>query len=252
VVIDVFSYSPHAQIIHVRHDGQGATSRTLSSFTDHGTVLDDLGAKASDLLQANGIVWLEGPSDRIYFNRWVELYSEGELREHRDYECAFFGGSILKHFEAAEPKAASDEINILRINRNSILITDSDKTGPRKRLKQRVKRMRDSMEKMGAHIWITAAKEIENYIPADAMEKVFGKSGLAEVGQYERFFYTSQRKNEKGYWQRKGLGGSFDKVKVASEVVAHLTRENLDGRFDLEDEMAKICEIVRRWNFTRE
>ena len=80
---------------------------------------DGLGARPADLLLANGIVWLEGPSDRIYFNRWIELRSDGALREGRDYQCAFYGGSLLGRTQFASPEAADAELtNLLQVNPN--------------------------------------------------------------------------------------------------------------------------------------
>jgi len=247
VVIDQFSNSLNAQIIHVTHDGLKATTKTIDSFTEHGAVLDDLGVKASDLLQSNGIVWLEGPSDRIYFNKWMELFSDGKLREHRDYECAFYGGSILKHFEAVEPAEHGDAINILRVNRNAILIGDSDKTSIDTELKPSLKRIKKEILEMGGHVWVTDAKEIENYIPANALEQVFGLKDLPDVGQYQWFHHNSQNSIEIGYWQ-KHIGKSFDKVDLAIKVIQHLTKEYLKDRFDLEQQMGKICMEIKRWN----
>jgi len=34
------------------------------------------------------VIWVEGPSDRIYFNKWIELF-DPDLKEHDDYEFAF-------------------------------------------------------------------------------------------------------------------------------------------------------------------
>ncbi|MDH4202643.1 MAG: ATP-binding protein [Phycisphaerae bacterium] len=248
VVIDIFSNSSNAQIIHVTHDGRQAFSRTIDSFDGHNMILDDIGAKASDLLQANGIVWLEGPSDRIYFNKWVELYSDGKLREHRDYECAFYGGSLLAHFDAVDPSESCDAINILKVNRNAILIGDSDKTKKTSRLKPRLRNIRDAMEGIGAYVWVTRAKEIENYLPATAIEKTFNKQGLPEIDQYEHFYKTSKLKKDSGYWQKNKLAGTFNKVSLSEKMVLHFTKEMLSSRFDLEKEMKAICKNIEDWN----
>ena len=253
VVVDQFSRSPHAQIIHVSHDGTQSRTATVSSFDGHSAILDNIGAKASDLLQANGIVWLEGPSDRIYFNKWVEIYSNGNLREHRDYECAFYGGSVLKHFTADDPAGDSDAINVLRVNRNAILIGDSDKVAADSLLKHRLEKMRDAIQDMGAYIWITEAKEIENYIPASAIEKMFTLTSLPEIGQYEYFHRETNGTNSKAniqsdYWHKHSLSGAFDKVELARDTVPHLSKEALTNRFDIEKQMDKICALIRKWN----
>jgi hypothetical protein len=248
VVIDQFSQSPNAQIIHVVHDGIKACATTINSFQEHSAVLDDLGAKASDLLQSNGIIWLEGPSDRIYFNKWVELYSEGELKEHRDYECAFYGGALLAHFDPNDPQISDSEaVNILRVNRHAILIGDSDKTKSDDSLKPRLGKMKTAMEKMKAYIWVTDAKEIENYVPAAVLNKIFNKDNLPEIKQYEVF----RREDKKDYWHKNELTGSFDKVEFAHKVVSHLLKEDLDKRFELKVRMAEICEKIKKWNEDR-
>jgi len=63
--------TPGAAIFHVRlQDGQ---SRVDCALTDvqKSVICADLGYRASDLLQANCIIWVEGPSDRIYLNHWI-------------------------------------------------------------------------------------------------------------------------------------------------------------------------------------
>ena len=66
IALDFFSTEKEAQIVTITHDGNSAMTKTVMSFSDKANIINDLGAKASDLLQANGIVWVEGPSDRIY------------------------------------------------------------------------------------------------------------------------------------------------------------------------------------------
>jgi hypothetical protein len=84
VALDFFGVSPSAQILHVSHDGISAIARPVSAHFEHLGVISELGVKPSDLLQANGIIWVEGPSDCIYLNRWIDLFSDGELQEGRD------------------------------------------------------------------------------------------------------------------------------------------------------------------------
>jgi putative ATP-dependent endonuclease of OLD family len=128
VAIDLFANSDNAQVIHVTHNGEKARVRRVSSYGDSRGVLDDLDIRASDLLQANGIVWVEGPSDRLYFNRWIELWSNGELRENAHYQCVYYGGSLLAHLSVEDPEIDVDDlVKVLRVNRNAILILDSDR-----------------------------------------------------------------------------------------------------------------------------
>lgn len=258
IVIDIFSTNEDAQIVHVTHNGEYSDVKTIKSFSDSKYVIDDLGAKASDLMQANGIIWLEGPSDRIYFNKWVEIYAP-DLQEHMDYECAFYGGALLKHFDAKTPEENNvDAINILNINKNSILIGDSDKTQKGSHIKPRLRNMKNSLERLGGYVWVSEAKEVENYLPAEALNSHFGKNNLPEIELYESFYYDpstkkqkSKQARDKGYWQKHQFSGTYDKIELAHSTTSFLTKENLKSRFDLEKEMLKITEMIRQWNMDR-
>ena len=97
VEIYFFSKNEDAQIVHVTHDGNQASCRTVKTYIDNKGILDDLDVRASDLLQSNGIIWVEGPSDRIYLNRWIYLWSDGAILEGNHYQCVFYGGRLLSH-----------------------------------------------------------------------------------------------------------------------------------------------------------
>src|SRR5207253_9462944 len=157
---------------------------------DHLGVISELGAKPSDLLQANGIIWVEGPSDCIYLNRWIDLFSDGALHEGRDYQCAFYGGSLLARTQFASPEQAEAElVNLFRVNPNIVVVCDGDRVGPGARVKDRVRRIRAEVRRIpGAHIWVTSAREIENYLPGAAISTALGPTRLPDPTQYEAFF----------------------------------------------------------------
>ena len=260
VAIDQFAGNEKAQIVHVKHDGKKATAETIDTYIGRTELLDDLGAKASDILQANGLVWLEGPSDRIYFNKWIEILSKGELQEGRDYECIFYGGSNLANYDAKDPldeETLKEKINIMKINRNAILIGDSDKTSPRMRLKGRLAQLKPPMKELGAYIWITSAKEIENYIPVEALRKHYSNDKLPKVELYQQFSYLPKskktakaRQKPKGYLQKYLKRGSerYDKVDLARKTSQYFSEENLESCFELKEEMTNIISIIKGWN----
>ena len=173
IALDLFGLSDHAQVIHVSHDGESARTTTVPTHSNLIKIVSELGARPSDLLQANGLIWVEGPSDRIYLNRWIDLYTGGRLREGHDYQCVFYGGALLAQvqFESPEDEAAK-LANLFQINHNLVVVCDGDRTAKGSDLKPGVKRIREEVEKIdGAHIWITDAREIENYLPALSLRK---------------------------------------------------------------------------------
>ncbi|MGV6490422.1 ATP-dependent nuclease [Stenotrophomonas rhizophila] len=101
-------------------------------------IIDGLGCRASDICQANGVVWVEGPSDRIYIKRFLNVWqaihrpAQRPFAENLDYAFAFFGGSCLGHFSGARSQpgipgdACGDLIELLSLNRNLAICMDRD------------------------------------------------------------------------------------------------------------------------------
>ena len=247
--LDFFGASEHAQIIRVSHDGESAHAERIGTHFDRLGLVTELGARPSDLLLSNGIVWLEGPSDRVYFNRWVELCSDGGLREGRDYQCVFYGGSLLARTQFTSPETADDElINLLRINPNVVVVCDSDRASRGAKLKPRVCRIRDEVGAApSGHVWITGAREIENYLPGAVLGEALSKASVPDPEQFESFF-PRERSQRPSYVERKLNGKHQDKVALASLVAPHMTREMMSARFDWREQMAKIVERIESWN----
>jgi hypothetical protein len=254
VVLDYFGRSPEAQVIHVSHDGKSARTRPVAAHLDRIGIVSDLGAKPSDLMQANGIIWVEGPSDRIYINRWIELFSDRELREGRDYQCAFYGGALLARIQiATEEEAIAELANLFTINPNIFVVCDGDRTaasGEGSRIKQRVSRIRAEVNRLpSARIWITDAKEIENYLPKDVLSQVFSPLTPRAPTRFEHFFPGASAANStpsfiEGELERK----SIDKIELASKCAPYMSRDNLADRFDLTDQTQQIIDTIRSWN----
>lgn len=247
--LDLFGVSKNAQIIHVTHDGEAARATTVSAHFDHLGVISELGAKPSDLLQANGIIWVEGPSDCIYINRWLDLYTGSRLQEGRDYQCAFYGGSLLARTQFKSPQDAEKElVNLFRVNPNIVVVCDGDRTAKGSRVKDRVRRIIAEVREIPkAHIWVTGAREIENYVPGVVLAKAVGLVALPDPTQYEMFFprkgasgssYVESRMNRKG----------IDKMDLAVLSAPLMDKPLMSSRFEWEAQMKQIVERVDSWN----
>ena len=244
VIIDAFSRDADAQIVHLTHDGGEAFSRTVKTYIDNRGVLDDLDIRASDLLQSNGIIWVEGPSDRLYLNQWINLWSNGELQEGAHYQCIFYGGRLLAHLTGDNPEQARENwISILRANRNAIVIMDSDKRTPQTKILETKKRISEEIDRMDGMAWITKGTEIENYIPTEAVSKMYGGVSVRQVSQFEDFFdYLDEvKKNE-------GKRFSKRKAVLAETLCRFLTKDNFAGILDLKDQIEKVCSRIQSWN----
>lgn len=244
VAIDLFSSDEKAQILHVTHDGKCATAKRVTTYVENRGILDDLDIRASDLLQANGIVWLEGPSDRLYFNRWVELWTGGRLKEGAHYQCVFYGGRLLAHLSANDPDVdTADVVKILRVNRNAVLIIDSDRKRKGQPINATKQRVIAEVEGFGGMAWLTAGKEIENYIPASALAALYGTQNSTALEQYQDLAeYLNNIKADEG---RKFLR---NKVLFAERVCPYVTRVDVENTFDLHEKVKAACKHILKWN----
>jgi len=244
VVIDLFNSDQEAQLIHVAHDGNEAKTHQVKAFIERQGVLDDLDIRASDLLQSNGVIWVEGPSDRLYINKWIELWNDGELREGAHYQCVFYGGRLLAHLSASDPNEELDElIKILLVNRNAIIVIDSDKKNKPQPINDTKKRILKEIEEINGICWITKGREIENYIPSEALVSLYNQKTTKKLGQYDSF-------SEYLDTIKKGEGKKFlsNKVRFAERIRSNLTKENLSSVLDIDERIKEVSKRIKSWN----
>lgn len=248
VAIDIFNTQPYAQILHVTHDGAVASCKTIKAYVERSGVLDDLDVRASDLLQANGIIWVEGPSDRIYINRWIGLWSDGALLEGNHYQCVFYGGRLLAHLSGDAPDDEGDEgVSILRVNRHAIVVIDSDKRSRATPINATKKRVKQEIEGVGGIAWITNGREIENYLTPTILAKGIpcDKPYPATVDSYRNFFeYLDE--------VVPGQGKKFavQKPLLAEKLCAVTIKDDLAANASLAASLNLVCEQIRKWKGT--
>ncbi|MEK7153526.1 MAG: AAA family ATPase, partial [Patescibacteria group bacterium] len=93
------SLGPADTIYHVSHTtNSGCRAMRVKTLIEHHNILDDLGVSGSTLLQANCVIWVEGPSDRLYVRTWLHAAAaeqDIDIKEGSDYCFAFYGGKLL-------------------------------------------------------------------------------------------------------------------------------------------------------------
>ena len=245
VAIDIFNTQPDAQICHVIHDGQDATCKTVKAFIEHSGVLDDLDVRASDLLQANGIIWVEGPSDRIYLNKWIELCSDGQLLEGTHYQCVFYGGRLLAHLSGQIPDDDDDKgVSILRVNRNAIVVIDSDKRARATPINGTKKRVAQEIKAINGLAWITHGREIENYISGPTIARWRNLSTAPALQNIYDSFFEHLETIEAGI----GARYSAQKPLLAEQICAATTVEDIRADPQLSEQLQQVCRKIRAWN----
>lgn len=235
VAINCFYDKQDASMFHIIKNQGKAEVKRIESYLDKAEILADLDVKASDILQANGIIWVEGPSDRVYIKKWLEVFTDNQFKEGQHYQFLYYGGRLLSQYALQEQ---TELISILTTNRNAAIIIDSDKRNQQASINSTKKRIVEEFEALHMFSWVTKGKEIENYITAATLAEKFGKN-IKQCGKYALF---------PEYIKRYYNGFIGKKVQFASEVIPFITVENTRGHLDLEEKIKKLYSQIVRWN----
>ncbi len=234
-----------ATVLHVRHDGTKSTLEPAVSPSQLSQVCADLGYRPSDLLQTNAVIWVEGPSDRIYLNHWIKQI-DGSLIEGLDYSIMFYGGGLLNHLSASDSEI-TEFIELRRLNRYLSIVIDSDKRSPRAELNATKKRVQGEFNKEATDgfSWVTDGYTIENYAP----EKLL-REAVAEVHpRAEHDWDGGKWNNPLVLKNAAGNAQSPDKNKIARTVCRNWT-EAPSPRSHLGKMVTRCIEFIREANRT--
>lgn len=241
VPINMFSGRDNVTLTHIKKENNQIITNSALSFIENEYILMSLGVRASDILQSNAVIWVEGPSDRIYINKWIELYSKGTLKENIHYQILFYGGRLLSHL-TGKVDESNELIQLFRANLHSIIVIDSDKTDSKKRINQTKLRIKKEFMQNQAIVWITQGKEIENYLSRNIFNKVYKVN--KQIGQYEKiddFLNENSRKKNIGKYYV--TNQASESISIAKEM----TREDINI-LDLETQISTIVKQIKIWN----
>lgn len=232
-LIDIHTW-PNTNVKLFEADGYQLRELTAPSLA-----LANLGVRPSDVCQANGVIWVEGSSDRQYILHWLRLWCihNGKTLpiENIQFSFLFYGGSMLNHFSGAR---STDLIEIFSINQNSVVVMDRDldfevdengHTIPKSTMSAKAKMCAEisSFSCSGGYCWVTQNYTIENYLPSEFRDKYY-------VMEDERLKpITSMRKT------------------VVAEVFRRDFKEfdlSFEPGSDLSQRIEELYDAIMRWN----
>lgn len=236
--------TPDAEVYHVRLSSGASVVERVTSDRQKSVVCEDLGYHPSDLLQANCVIWVEGPSDRIYLNWWLRSV-DSQLVEGIHYSIMFYGGRLASHLSHAhESSEVESFISLRRLNRRGVMLMDSDRKEPDEEINATKIRLQKEFDRDPdtGHAWITEGREIENYVPyaqiTAAIAAVHPKA--TPSGQSGKHDHLLLMKSARG------------KDEVASKVdVARYISDNLEPDFgvhDLKQQIQKLRKFILESN----
>lgn len=214
--------------------GKYSIAQKCETLDDTRGLLDDLGVKASDILQANGIIWVEGPSDRTYINHWL-LLSNCKAQEGLDYTFQYYGGKLLAHYDIDSD--IEDFVNILDINRNAFIVMDSDWKNNSKDWKDsdlapRKQKIIEACKSKNIPYWVTKGCEIENYISDKNWTEYEGRA--ISLSSTENIGSKSSKYKIK--------------AKAAHDVINNIGEDDFRANEELANHIAEISKTISHWN----
>lgn len=110
-------------------------SKVRKIDSDVHVTLDAVGASGADILQCNGVVGVEGPSDVIYLREWLRMHARKEGRKQlvqgQHYEFQMYGGSLLdslclQQLDNSPNSERQKLVEMFSFSRNAYVVMDSD------------------------------------------------------------------------------------------------------------------------------
>jgi hypothetical protein len=234
--------TPGAEIYHVQLNGGQSEVARVTSSRHRSSVCEDLGYHPSDLLLANCIIWVEGPTDRTYLLFWLNAKAP-RFQEGIHFSIMFYGGRLAAHIAGNDiDECVNGLISLRRLNRRAVILIDSDKAKKSAPLNHTKNRLVDEFNSGPGHAWVTDGREIENYIAPevlrDAIAKVCPSAKVAS--RFRRFDNSLAIKLSSG---KKSVA---PKIKVAKFVVENFPADL--GRLDLEMRLDELIQFIEKSN----
>lgn len=239
--------TPGAEIFHLRLKDKESFAERVTTDVQKSAVCAHLGYRASDLLQSNCVIWVEGPSDVIYLRHWLGA-ADPTLREGIHYTLMYYGGSNFGHLTGDDRDVNSETLNhedfisLRRLNRWIGIVMDSDRNVSEEPLNSPVKeRLIEEFNEGPGFAWVTAGREVENYISMDSLNTALKAlhprcQGSIANSPFDRAWH---------YLGQHGTEQEADKVLLAREIAK--SPANLDV-LDLRERLLSVVNFIRAAN----
>lgn len=242
-ILDATRASP---IFRVTYDGVESAISRCETRSESFQIFDDLDVRPSDILQANCVVWVEGPSDRTFIIHCISII-DPTLREGVQYQIVFYGGRLRSHLTAGGDRGLVD---ILNLSRSVAMIADSDRSDRDSSADETKLRLEKEVADANGFYWLTDGREIENYFPAKSVESLLTKlCGLPISFSYKDEFsrFGDEIRNsisDKDDCPKWLLRYEDNKTRFVSALLEHIDKSNITGI--LRDRISQLCDFIRR------
>lgn len=262
-------------------DDNKLSTTSINTKRDCFQLLEAIGIHPAKILfTANIVIWVEGPTELLFYKHWLENELKDNFIEGFHYTFMQYGGALISYLSLDED---TDHINsvfdLLSLCRNPIVIVDSDfrnapppNKNPQDSLKPSAKRIYEEIQKLNnqlpdsALFQFTNGREVENYLPSNAilyaMSKVWSAYNdhedklkehqltIDQYNSYEEEISSLFKKLEILDKTQKPIGrsrwGASNKVEMMRHALSTPDLKSKDLLWDFSDQLEKIVEFIKK------
>lgn len=275
------SITDDISVYHFKHDN---TKTSVSKcLTDHHArgIIKDLGFKPSELLHANGVIWVEGPSDAVYLKMFLELIDKRDKLKLSllNYSIQCLSTAIWKYagfldfdWEKVDSNIEGQIISLAKINHNHLIILDKDENYENKRPSEwetfkdpngiyKAKLLNEAMVFSNYN-----ENELESNDGDCIGSKLFFWINEGTIESYLKYFIENTGKENfakyfhlnktLSYYEKKrtGKNSSISKVELSINIEKYSLDNNLsltnfaENQSHLENKLIRLCNTIKSWN----
>ncbi|MCS3801451.1 ATP-dependent endonuclease [Niastella sp. OAS944] len=200
-LLDMILDHSQISIYNFENDGISKNKKHLITNTSNEDIklLDSIGVRNSSVFLSNCTIWVEGICDRLYINKYLEIYQVNELGDRYDidrlkedlhFSYIEYGGANIVHYSFDNEKNW-EKIKASQISSKILLIMDEDGTSENP-TSQKSKRIDELKTHLGKNLIVLPCREIENTLSKNILLKT-----IQELENNENLNFESV--NEKDY-----------------------------------------------------
>jgi hypothetical protein len=159
----------------------------------------------------------------------------------------FYGGRLFSHLTALDNDEVTEQledfISVRKLNRNSVIMFDSDKSSAHARIDATKKRLQNEFDQGPGFTWVTAGREIENYINPEIVEEAVLEIHSSAKELINKDKWSNLLKYTK---KRTGEEKTANKVKVAQYVTENFPVDY--SVLDLETRLTQLTKFIQTSN----
>ncbi len=250
---NIFLNIPNTSTYRLSKENENTIIEHITLSQDKLDLLQELGYKTSDLLQANFIIWVEGVSDMVYIEAFLNCISNGELQMGVDYTVMLYGGSgltaiINSEKDIEEPLGLGNILSFL--NPNFAIIIDSDKKLVNGSIKYEKKalhhKIETSINSLSKLFWITSKRELENHIPISIfVDALYTYHKIAKEDYEITFADDNEDFADRGKYKTDMTQTNTNpnhQIKMKPSAKIELPKEIIDNQFDVDNGLKELID----------